>query len=157
MIYDSMGILKNGEDIWMKRLEEVKKYIDENYKRPSKKSKDTKLGQWLSTQQQNYKQSKNIMKIPEIHKEYTDFLEKYKEYFLDNNTLWRNKLKQVCDFIDKYHKKPSTKDEKFLNEWLSTQRKNYEHIPEYSKCIMKIPEIHKEYTAFLEKYKDHFI
>ena len=167
MIYDSMGILKNGEDIWMKRLEEVKKYIDENYKRPSRycKVKDEKvLGEWLSTQRKNYEHipenSKYIMKTIEIHNEFTDFLEKYKEYFLDNNTTWRNNLKQVCDFIDKYHKKLSytkSKYEKYLSRWLSTQRQNYEHIPENSKYIMKTIEIHKDFTDFLEKYKEYFI
>lgn len=62
MIYDSMGILQNGEEIWIKRLEEVKKYIDENGKKPTSTNKDIKikqLGWWIGTQQKNYKK-KNI-------------------------------------------------------------------------------------------------
>jgi len=164
MIYDSMGILKNGEDIWRQRLKEVKKYIDENYKRPSKycKVKDEKvLGKWFQTQKSNYEHipenSKQIMKIQEIHNEFTDFLEKYKEYNLDNNTTWRNNLKQVCNFIDINKTKPYSKNKKVLSNWLITQQTNYESISENSKYIMKIPEIHKEYTTFLEKYKEYLL
>jgi hypothetical protein len=38
-----MGRLKNNHEIWIKRLEEVKKYIDMNKKRPSESNKDTKV------------------------------------------------------------------------------------------------------------------
>ena len=48
MVYDSMGVLKNEEEIWMKRLDEIKKYIDDNNKftlriswRNANKDKDT--------------------------------------------------------------------------------------------------------------------
>lgn len=34
-IYSSFGVLKNGEELWNLRFELVKKYIDDNNKRPS--------------------------------------------------------------------------------------------------------------------------
>ena len=50
---NSLGILQNGEKIWIKRLDEVKQYIDTNNKRPyeSDKNKQIKsLCYWISTQ-----------------------------------------------------------------------------------------------------------
>jgi len=59
MIFDNMGKLLNGEEIWMKQLEEVKQYLDKNGKRPSKRDTCDKnikiLETWVNTQQQNYK------------------------------------------------------------------------------------------------------
>ena len=45
MIYNNIGILINNQEIWMKKLEEVKKFINENNKRPctTSKNKNEKL------------------------------------------------------------------------------------------------------------------
>ena len=54
----------SNEEKWITRLKEVKKYIDENDKRPSSKHKNKEikqLGQWIGTQQTNYKNKKKIM------------------------------------------------------------------------------------------------
>jgi len=72
MIYNSMSALLNREEIWMNRLEEVKKYIDENGKRPSCHDKNKKikvLGTWINIQQKNYKNRKYIMKNINIYNE----------------------------------------------------------------------------------------
>ena len=81
-----MGKLLNGEEIWMKRLEEVKKYIDENGKRPSSKNKNYNikcLGRWLVNQHMNYKLKERCMKNKEIYDKWTEFInnKKYKKYF----------------------------------------------------------------------------
>jgi len=63
MIYDSMGILQNGEEIWMNKLDDVKKYIDTYNKRPNSKDKDVKikkLANWIYNQQQKYKKMKEL-------------------------------------------------------------------------------------------------
>ena len=167
MIYDSMSILQNFCDLWRNKLQKCSEFIDKNKKRPTQTSKnddEKKIAQWLSTQKKNYgdspETSKYIMKTPEIYNEYTNFLEKYKEYFIDNNTKWRNDLQKCREFIDKNKKQPSTisknEDEKFLGKWLSTQKGTYGDLPETSKCIMETPEIYNEFTDFLEKYKEYF-
>ena len=167
MIYNSMSILQNGFDLWINKLQKVCEFIDTNEKRPNKESKnkvEKTIGIWLCNQRRTYgdspENSKKRMKTPKIYNEFTDFLEKYKEYFIDNNTKWRNNLKQCSDFIDKNNKRPipesKNKVEKFLGGFLGTQRRTYGDSPENSKCIMKTPEIYNEFTNFLEKYKKHF-
>ena len=54
LIFDSLGIMKNYEEIWLKRLEEVKEYIDEYKKTPpllkDKNKKFYTLGNWFGHQ-----------------------------------------------------------------------------------------------------------
>jgi hypothetical protein len=76
----------SNEEIWMQQLEKVKKYIDENDKRPSStdKNKDIKrLGKWINTQNNNYIKKYQIMKNQEIYDKWKEFIndEKYKVYF----------------------------------------------------------------------------
>ena len=76
----------DNDIIWNNNLEKVKKYIDDNKKRPSESNKDKEiktLGSWISTQQNNYKTKSQIMSSEEINNKWTDFIndDKYKEYF----------------------------------------------------------------------------
>ena len=158
-IYSSMGILQNGVNIWMNKLEEVKKYIDDNEKRPLKRNKNKEiktLGIWLSTQRTNYKNKKNIMKDKNIIKIYEDFIKKYKNYFQSNEEIWLNNLKLVEDYIVQNNKSPSqiakNKYIGILGRWLSTQKINYKN----KEKIMKDTDIVKKYEEFIEKYKEYF-
>jgi superfamily II DNA or RNA helicase len=65
MIYDKLGVLQNGTEIWERKLELVKKYIDENHKKPPQydKNKEIKiLAYWIRNQQKNYKKKIENMK-----------------------------------------------------------------------------------------------
>jgi superfamily II DNA/RNA helicase len=163
LIFDSIGKLKNKEEIWIKRLEQVKKYIDKNKKRPSKHYEDKEikfLGCWISHQQINYKTKEQIMKDDMIYNTWTNFIndDKYKEYFLDNNTMWFNTLELLKSYIDKNKKRPSTHDKdkeiKSLGVWVGTQQKNYKTKEQ----IMKDDMIYNTWTNFINysKYKEHF-
>jgi superfamily II DNA or RNA helicase len=164
MIYDSMGILQNGEEIWIKRLEEVKKYIDENGKKPTSTNKDIKikqLGWWIGTQQKNYKKKKYIMIIEEIYNKWTEFINdnKYKIYFLSNEDEWFELFNKVKLYIDSNKKRPLQKDKnlevRILGSWLGNQQQNYK----IKKCIMLNEEIYNKWTEFIndDKYKIYFI
>ena len=161
LIFDSMGIMKNYEEIWLKRLEEVKEYIDEYKKTPSTKDKDTKLGMWISHQKKNYKKNTKIMSNTEIYKLWTEFIndEKYKKYFLSNEEIWNLNLEEVKEYIDEYKKTPLTKDKdnkiKTLGKWISHQKENYKK----KKFCMSNTEIYKLWTEFIndEKYKKYFL
>jgi superfamily II DNA or RNA helicase len=160
LIFNSIGELKNIEEIWMKKLEEVKKYIDENKNRPSGMSKDKRikiLGIWLQRQLYNYKTNKDIMKNDTIYSKFKDFLEFYKEYFLSNEEVWNNNLNKVIQYIDENNELPSTREKnkeiKYIGIWLSVQKRNYK----IHKQIMKDNIIYNKFKDFLESYKKYFI
>jgi len=72
--------------IWINTLEKIKKYIDDNNKRPTNtdKNKEIKiLGSWIGTQIQNYKNKIQIMSDEEIYNKWIEFINdnKYKKYF----------------------------------------------------------------------------
>jgi hypothetical protein len=73
---------KNRNNIWKLNLEWVKKYINENKKRPTRKNKDEKkYGAWITLQLQNYQKKKDIMSNETIRHLWKDFISEYKTYF----------------------------------------------------------------------------
>jgi hypothetical protein len=159
-IYDSVGALKNGVEIWMKKLEEVKKYIDENGKRPPCKDKNIdvkRIGGWLSHQQTNYSKKEKIMKNEKIYNEWTKFIQQYKDYFINNEEQWYSTFNELKKYIDKNKKRPSNSDKnneiKKLAGWICDQQKNYAKKDR----IMKKNEIYDIWTNFIDKYKQYFM
>jgi len=148
----------DNNTIWFNNLVKVKKYIDENNKRPSSVSKNKEiktLGTWINTQQRNYKNNKEIMKDSTIYDEWTNFInsDKYNEYFLDNNTIWLNNLEKVRKYIDQNNKRPSMNNNdysiKTLGAWINTQQYNYKS----RKYIMSDSSIYDIWTTFINDYK----
>jgi len=73
---------ENRNNIWKLNLEWVKKYINENKKRPTRKNKDEKkYGAWLTLQVQNYKNKKHNMLCKNIRHLWEDFISEYTDYF----------------------------------------------------------------------------
>ena len=75
------------DDKWKQTLKYVKKYIDENNKKPSKNYKINSdfinIGDWINKQLQNYKKKTNIISNTELYALWTEFIyhEQYKQYF----------------------------------------------------------------------------
>jgi hypothetical protein len=100
------------------------------------------------------------MKDENIKKLWKDFIneEKYKQYFLSNNELWFNNLKQCEDYIMKNNKRPSNSDIdikiKQLAKWITHQQENYLN----NEYIMKDKNIKKYWENFINdtKYKKYF-
>lgn len=160
MIYDRMGNIKNNEEIWMHKLEEVKAYIDKYGKRPSMKNKDKKirgLGRWTCNQIINYKNNHQIMKNVNIRKIWCKFINdiKYKEYFYEREQKWINNLNEVINFIDLNNTRPTIYNHdikiKSLAYWLNTQLINYKN----DKIILNI-EITQTWKKFINQYKKYF-
>jgi superfamily II DNA or RNA helicase/tRNA(Ser,Leu) C12 N-acetylase TAN1 len=154
MIYNSLGILQNGEKIWIKRLDEVKLYIDTNNKRPSSKdkSKDIKqLGKWLSHQVTNYRNIKYIMLNEKIYNKWTEFIndKRYILYFQSNEEKWIKQLDELKHYIDLNNKRPSQYDKNSnivqLQKWIGTQQTNYKN----KKQIMLNEWIYNRWTEFI--------
>lgn len=150
----------SNEEIWNVNLNKVKKYIEENHKKPSccDKNKEIKtLGKWLSTQKTKYEKKTEIMKNNHIKKLYEEFLDEYHEYFMSSEEKWNVNLNKVKQYINNNHKKPSpcsnNKEIKMLGNWLSTQRINYSKNIK----IMKDDDIRKKYKEFLDEYHDYFM
>jgi len=123
------------------------------------KNNDIKvLGKWISHQQTNYKKKVNIMKNDDIYKKWTEFIQKYKEYFLSNEELWSNKLNEVIEYIKTNKKLPSSrhieKEIMILGKWLYTQKKSVKN----KTYIMKNKEIYDKWTNFINdsNYKVYF-
>jgi superfamily II DNA or RNA helicase len=150
--------------IWNNSLSELKKYLDDNKKRPSSTSKDPKirtLGLWVCHQITNYTKKKRIMSDPTIYSTWAAFITSaaYSEYFLDNNTIWNNNLSELKKYIDENKKRPSTKDKnpknKTLGLWVQNQIANYAK----KTFIMSDPTIYSTWTAFITsaEYSEYFL
>lgn len=75
---------KSKEEIWHETLEKIKKYIDENNKKPSRTDKNKEIKKWgtfIQTQKTNYSKKRYIMKNDEIRKKWEKFIDDYEEYF----------------------------------------------------------------------------
>jgi hypothetical protein len=154
MIYNSLGIKQNSIEIWMKRLDDVKKYIDMNNKKPSKIDKDNNvksLGCWIFTQKINYKNKEYIMKNEEIYNKWNEFINDmlYLKYLMSNEDIWYKTLNNVKEYINTYHKRPSNIDKdkniKSLGCWIFTQKINYKN----KEKIMKNEEIYNKWNEFI--------
>jgi recombinational DNA repair protein RecT len=150
-------------NVWKNSFDKVKEFIDLNCKRPSSTSKNKEekvLGFWIGRQLKNAKNKTQIMKEVEIYNLWNEFVndDKYKEYFMDNMNVWKNKLDKVKEFIDLNYKRPlgksKNKEEKVLGSWIGTQMKNTKNKTE----IMKEIEIYNLWNEFVndDKYKEYF-
>jgi hypothetical protein len=164
MIYDKIGILRNSEELWQKNLEELKKYIDGNGKKPSIKNKDKNikyLATWISHQKRNYLYIQQIMMNDNIRKLWFNFIndDKYKQYFVSNEQEWLNNLEIIKKYINENNKRPSSEDKnnniKYLGNWLLHQQKNYINKEQ----IITKDNIRKIWEEFIndDKYKKYFL
>jgi hypothetical protein len=152
--------LKSNEEIWFDNLNKVKDYINLNKKKPTESDEDKeihKLGKWLSHQQINYKKREYNMKDKSIYSEWTQFMKKYKEYFLSNKEIWYDNLNKVKEYIDYNKKRPNSKDKDLeinqLAQWLCHQPRNYKK-KQYN---MKDDEIYNNWSQFMNEYKEYFL
>jgi hypothetical protein len=150
---------KDKNEIWYENLNKLEQYIVENNKTPSSRDQDKKikqLGKWLSHQKNNYNKEQLNMKEVEIRKRWEDFMNKYSEYFKDNNEIWYENLNKLEQYILENNKTPSSIDKnkeiKQLGIWLYNQNTKYNKEIK----IMKDVEIRKQWDYFITKYSEHF-
>jgi len=159
-----MGIKEFKMTSWDEKLEWVKRYIDENGKRPSTHSDDKVIksyGIWISNQQIIYTNKEQIMKNDIIRNKWELFTkdDKYIKHFISNNDDWNNTLELIKKYIDDNNKLPTycnkNKQIKSYGYWLSHQLANYS---KYNR-IMKNQEIRNNWELFINdsKYKIYFL
>eukprot|EP00965_Chrysotila_dentata_P063489 2104257-Pleurochrysis_carterae.AAC.1 len=167
-------VFEDNVTTWRRNLRSAQEFIeaqgkdgDQQKRRPSKHSKDLnekKLGEWIIQQQGNFARQLQIMKNPDIRKEWQSFVDAHRELFEDNVTVWRRNLRNLQIFIeaqgsgDGGHKRKrpsnSSKDpnEKRLARWIQSQQINYARKVD----IMKNPEIREEWQAFVDAHRKLF-
>ena len=154
----------SNEQIWEIKFNNVKKYFEENNKKPSNcdKNKEIKqLGLWINTQQINCRNCSDIMKNIIWRNRWIEFIndDRYKKYFLSNEEIWENTLNNVKKYMDDNNKKPSkcnkNKDIIYMYNWLLRQKENYNK----RQSIMKELNIRKKWEDFINdnKYKQYLI
>ena len=160
LIFDSMGIMKNSEEIFVKRLEELKKYIDDNGKRPSQGSKIREiklLATWTSRCKNNYYKKYFNMKDENIYKVWTEFIndDKYKQYFISQYDYFIFNLNKLKIYIDTYKKRPSSYDKDTIIIYKLLVRYQNNYIKKIKN--MKDENIYDLWTEFIndKKYKEY--
>jgi len=149
---------------WDDKLDWVKKYIDENEKKPYilDDNKEIKsFGYWINDQHKRYQNNNYIMKNIEYRNKWYNFIEcdKYKKYFILNLDIWKNKLNDIKKYIDINKNRPSEIDKnnkiKLLGKWLSHQQQYYKNKTR----LMKNIEIYDYWSSFINDptYKKYFI
>ena len=157
LIFDRMGTCLNGNELWMKRLENLRTFLDKEKRRPQAKNEDEKrLAIWLSNQLQNYKTSKEIMKVEKIRLLWKKFVDEYAEIFLSNEEIWMKRLEALQTFMSKEKKRPSedskNADEKRIAIWLAVQLRNYKKTMQ----IMKDEKIRQLFESLVDQYAELF-
>jgi superfamily II DNA or RNA helicase len=161
LIFNSLGIVVGGKEIWIGKLDGVKNYMCENKKRPSEDSKDKMekiMGRWISHQLTNYKNKKYIMINDDIRKIWEEFVnsEEYSKYFMSNEKIWIDKCNKLKKIIDDNGRKPKNNEsEAEVFHWLAHQPHNYmNHIG-----LMENSRIRKMWEDFIndEKYNKYFM
>ena len=178
LVVDRMGESDQYEKIWMKRLEELKEFIEKKGCRPKDGRKEEKgkkvkndniqkeetiLHNWLGTQKQNYKKNMYTMKNDSIKKIWEEFIndEKYKKIMLDKDELWFYNLNLIKKYMDK-HGRPSceSKDDyiKFLGNWIVQNQVYNKSIKSYGDRLKSSNRL-TSWNEFIndEKYKKYFI
>ena len=161
---DSVSVGFKSVASWYENLEKVKKYIDENGKRPLQNDKNktiSSMGSWISCQFQNYNRKIRNMSNKYIYDVWTNFInnEKYKYLMLDNYHLWYYRFNEAKQYIDINGKRPvsTDKDKKIiaLSQWICSQNRNFIK----KKQAMMIDEIYNIWNKFIndDKYKNLFI
>ena len=144
------------------KLNMVKKYIDENNKRPSQRDNKTKnIGFWICTHQKYYGKKECGMKDEYRYKQWTEFIndKKYKQYFISNEEAWFEMFNKVKRYIITNNKRPSSQDKdneiKSMGAWIGTQQQNYRK----KDTIMKNEMIYNQWTEFIisDNYRKYFI
>lgn len=149
----------SNEELWIVTLTNLREYINEHKKRPTKNSDNNAkiLSQWISDQQNNAETRTKIMKSDKIFNIWNEFIELYKEYFKSNKEQWEETFEKTKQYIYVNKCRPSTNDNnehvRFMGRWICAQQLNYD-----DKIFnMKSEEIYNKWTKFIEQNKQYFI
>lgn len=144
---------RTSEEKWLDNLEIVKEYINENGKLPTSNNINkcvASLSTWISTQRQNYKKNKEIMRNNNIKKIWEEFVNEYEHLFMSNTEIWINNLKLLEEYINVHKELPSdySKDPNILKiaRWKNTQKNNFKNTSNIMKEDENIKNIWEKFV-----------
>jgi hypothetical protein len=140
------------------KSENIKKVKQAEIKKTAENIIEKQISSWYYGQKNNYKKHKQLLNNENITKLWIEFIDKYKQYFPDDDIEnWLKNYNDVIIFINKYSKKPSSeskdKDEKQLGHWLSNNINSYNN----KKSTFKNLNYKLKYEALLSQYPHLFI
>jgi len=148
---------------WFMRFTDLKKFIDDNNKRPNKRSSnisEKKLGKWVQHQVTNYNNRTHGFQKEDMRKIWSEFIsdQKYYKLFIDFESSWFKRYNDSIEYIKKHKQRPNKKniDKEIsrLGNWLVIQGKNYRK----NNNVMKNPVIKKAWEDLINNplYKFDF-
>ena len=153
-------------NLWTYKLEQLKKFMDEENKRPNEESKDNnekQIGKWITQQIVYYKKKDRIMKDDNISILWEEFINdiKYKKYFIPYDLVWMSNLENVKKYIDKNNDRPTyykgkNKEDKELGKWLDHQISKYNTKIDMVYNNDFIKQTWEEFINY-KKYKSYFM
>ncbi len=119
------------DQTWRQNQIECRKFMIVNSKRPSSESKninEAKLGRWLSTQNQNFKNKTFVLKNEYLFNEYGKLIDEFEHIKINNNLHWLYMIKKHKAFLQHNTLKPNIKNGGFeakLDRWFDTNNKYF--------------------------------
>jgi L-rhamnose mutarotase len=157
-IYEYSKYFKSNEEIWIKTLIDVTKYIDDNNQLPPCCSKNIvikRLGLWIQTQKAQFTKEIHIMKYDIIREKWKEFINKYSKYFKSNEKVWNETFMNVKKYIDENNNLPNRRSNNQVTKrfglWIRTQKTNYAK----RKHIMANGEIRKKWDEFTNECNEY--
>jgi superfamily II DNA or RNA helicase len=160
MIFNSLGTLQNGKELWKIKFDKVVKHIDSHEERPSKSDKDKsveKLGIWLYHQIENYRDRKRMFIDSEIVSIWETFIndDKYICYFEDDFDSFIRTVDKISKYIDINKKNPTTTDKNLKIRQLANRLDYYKKHYKSKTFIMKNPKVQQLWEEFTTKYNKY--
>ena len=156
--YEAYLCDRDNDGIWRLTHAQVIAYMEQHKKRPTNQDTNPiikKLGRWVGTQKNNYKNKTNIMEKPDFRSEWENTLQKYGDYLCDLDEKWRLNHKKLITYMEQHKHTPSSSDKnpeiKKIGKWLTHQKENYTKNIQ----IMSKPDIRTEWEATLQKYREY--
>ena len=150
--------LMSYEERWRNTLNIADNIITASNLRPSKHSKDPELKQigiWLVSQAQTYTKKTKIMQFEHIRKEWQEFIEKHKKFFVGKDEEWDKLLADNRKYLIKNKKRASVgssdKTIQKLGMQLSHQVTNVTNG-----ILQKTQERYKKWLNFTEEFSEYF-
>lgn len=147
---------KTDDELWNDNLHILKNFININKRKPKETIKEeNKLRKWITTNNGNYREKKQGFINPNRCKQWKEFLEEYKEYFIEKKSM---KFQEKVEKVEKQPKEtPQQKIQRNKSE-LSQLHKDYKtkRSDNLHEEFQEDPELWHHYHKIAEANEETF-